>query len=410
MTILQVQQHSTSSRSKASAPASSASAAPSDPDCSGDFVWANNTSDYISKEIEDNSIGCDYKSGHFTNKRGLQIFTRAFTPTAVQPKTAAVVVHGLYTQMMYGFGGEQYNYQGSMIEKYVSNGTTVFGFDMQSMGRSEGIGGPSLRGHFVSIKELGEDLTRLLALVRKEIGQETELMVHGSCFGSTVIMKALLDGLQHDRFIRLKGAVLQSPCVVNIFDEAQQKAIAAYSQSEAQLPLPLDVYNLVGADFTDVAGNSEGNRFTRMPLKVRVNMRVGVAQELIATHEQFSSKGHGMAQLTLPFLALHADEDPWAFSSGSKQLFKVSATKPEDKRMILFAAPMKHDLLVEEGNAGVKEVVCSWVRHVGAGGLGNGQVLARGAGATATGGLAPLAWAAGPVDEVVVAADLPVGA
>jgi hypothetical protein len=79
------------------------------------------------------------------------------------------------------------------------------------MGHSEGVGGPRVRGYFFSIQELVEDIIRLLVLVRREVGDSTELFVHGSCFGGCLLIKALLSGVQDDEYIRLKGVVLQSP-------------------------------------------------------------------------------------------------------------------------------------------------------------------------------------------------------
>ena len=111
-----------------------------------------------------------------------------------------------------------------------------------------------------------------------------------------------------------------------------------------------------------------------------------------------------MAQLELPFILLHANDDPFSFAAGSKQLFELSATKPEEKHLMLFAAPSQHDLLNEEGHEGVKGVICSWIEHVTAGGQGNGMADGR----SINGSLAPLPWATRPTNELVVAPDLPI--
>lgn len=131
-----------------------------------------------------------HETGSFTGAGDLELFYQRWR-AGTEPSVTLVMVHGF---------GEHSGRYGHLVEWMVSQGCSVYGFDLRGHGRS-----PGPRGHIRAWAEFREDLRRFLRLV-EAMEAPTPLFLMGHSLGGLIVLECALRGL-----LGLRGIIASAP-------------------------------------------------------------------------------------------------------------------------------------------------------------------------------------------------------
>ncbi len=282
----------------------------------------------------------------FTNAQGLSINSQSFSPPGdAAPRAAMLVLHGMNTHAGYSFATFDYEYAGSITERYVKAGLAVHTIDYQGFGKSEGVG--RKRGHIKRIAHIVADVLQLCAAI-KEQRPNTPLYIHGQSFGGAVatwVCQEAPAGL-------LAGAVLTVPNIA-LAPEAMPSAlivnalrlIAALAPAYQLLAPPEDS----DADFQF--------RFASDPYCYAKPLRASWCNQLRLMYHRFAKRG-SLARVRLPFILFQPTHDDFCNPEGAYSLYETSEST--DKTLVALTN-MGHAPITEDGCDEVISMILGWI-------------------------------------------------
>jgi alpha-beta hydrolase superfamily lysophospholipase len=273
---------------------------------------------------------------HFKGPRGQMLFRRVWLPAAEADATGAgrvlVLVHGLF---------EHSGRYDATAAWFAARGCAVHAYDQLGHGRSEGP-----RAHARRFADLLDDLGALLALVRAEhAGLPIFLLGHS------------LGGLVVAAFLRehkpdLAGAITSGAALALSDGLPRARLLAARLLAWIAPRLSFDA----GLDPQGLSRDPEVVRAYQADPLVGRRITAALAAELYGAVRRTAA---GAAEVEVPLLLLHGEEDPLCPVRGSAD-FHARLRAPGRLRTY---PRLRHEILNEPERAMVLEDVLDWIRR-----------------------------------------------
>lgn len=267
---------------------------------------------------------------HFRGFDGLRLFRRAWLP--VEPKRALVVVHG--------YAEHSGRYQG-LGSWFAARECAVHAYDHRGHGRSGG-----RRCHVREFQEYLNDLDCFLEVVRREQFQVPITLVGHSMGG--LVTAAYLVGLRPS----IHSAVT-SGAGLALGEGIPRLRLRAVRMLRRLLPR-LSVGS--GLDPNGLSRDPEVvRRYLEDPLVFRT-MTTSLAAELLAAVSRTATRA---AEVAVPLLMLHGEDDPLCPADGSRAFFDEVAIAGSDLRIY---PQLRHEIFNEPEREGVFQDIISWLQ------------------------------------------------
>jgi acylglycerol lipase len=284
------------------------------------------------------------------NSAGIRIRTYDKQPSG-EKKGVVILVHGFSVHAMFEFlsavtpGGKHCVYEGSLPQKLVSLGFSVWTYDAQGHGLSGGF--ENLRGYFNHFEDLVDDLLLFTSLVKKQEQTTLPFFACGSSMGGGVLTKAV----RRDPTL-VSGIVLLAPML-------SLEKISKSSINKALLP-----FGSFASTYTPWA------RLMLMQVNPNAHCREEFLNDSLCDTSRFirartswecylfaTEMIRNCQQVTTPFLAIHSENDSLVDPDSSQTLFRDAQTTDKEYFPVNH---MWHVLLHEEGADKVREKVAEW--------------------------------------------------
>lgn len=276
---------------------------------------------------------------HFKGPRGHVLFRRVWLPAAepAAPGGAArrvlVIVHGLF---------EHSGRYDATAAWFSARGCAVHAYDQQGHGRSEG-----RRAHVRRFGDLLDDLAALLALVHAEHAG-LPLFLLGHSMGGLVVAAFL-----REREADVAGAVTTGAALAVSEKLSAAKIASARLLAWIAPRLSFDA----GLDPEGISRDPEVVRAYREDPLVGRRITASLAAEL---HAALRRTAAGAADVRVPVLLLHGEEDPLCPVRGSAD-FHARLRVPSRLRTY---PRLRHEILNEPERAAVLEDAFEWIRRL----------------------------------------------
>jgi alpha-beta hydrolase superfamily lysophospholipase len=270
---------------------------------------------------------------HFHGSGGRRLFRRAWLPAA--PSRAVILVHG--------FAEHSGRYE-ELAGFFAGRRCAVHAYDHRGHGRSEGP-----RGHVRSFDAFLDDLGRFVELVREE-HPDVPLHLVGHSMGGLVTLAFLVE-----RRPRIAAAVTSGPALVVDGVPRWRRLVARLlARLGPRLSLP------AGLDPQGLSRDPEVVReYQDDPLVFR-KMSAGLGASLLDAAERTA---HRAAEVQVPLLMLHGEEDPLCPARGSREFFREVATRGS----ALHVYPgLRHEIFNEPERRTVYEDLWRWLEEISA--------------------------------------------
>jgi acylglycerol lipase len=264
----------------------------------------------------------------FKNDDGFSIFTRIW-PTENNSRGVVIIVPGFNAHSGY------YNWA---VEKFVSNGLTVYSLDLRGRGNSEGE-----RFYVKSFDDYVNDVKEFVEIV-KASNPGLPIFLLGHSAGGVV---ACLYALEHQD--ELTGLICES---FAFQVPAPGFALSLFKGLEHIIP-HAKVLRLKNNDFSRDPKIVE--LMNNDPLIARETQPTQTLAELIRADEKLKKES---LKITLPIFILHGTGDKTAKSSGSEFFFNTVGST--DKSIKLYYGGF-HDLLNDVDKETVLADIQSWI-------------------------------------------------
>jgi alpha-beta hydrolase superfamily lysophospholipase len=273
----------------------------------------------------------DLITSTLTTPDGLTLYTAHIIPPS--PRALVILVHG------YGEHSGRYQH---VIESLVGRGYAVYTLDHRAHGKSGG----EPRALIHPLEKAITDLRQYVDAIKAERPALKRIMF-GHSMGSAITFGYALRYPSHLDGVILSGLPLDSekdvsPLLISI-GKVLAKIIPSMPFSDLA-PISGLAYNpAVAADFAADPLNYHG--------KMRIGMGVAIGDEAsyLNTH---------LADLSLPVLMIHGEDDPICPPNGSQRAYDtVSST---DKTLKLYPK-MKHEIMNEVDHQIVLDDVAAWL-------------------------------------------------
>jgi alpha-beta hydrolase superfamily lysophospholipase len=272
------------------------------------------------------------------------LFRRGWLP--IQPRRALVVVHGYaeHSGRYEGFGAW-----------FASQGYAVHAYDHRGHGRSQG-----RRCHVREFAEYLDDLGGFLEIVRGEHSQLPITLV-GHSMGGLIATAFLVD-----RRPAIESAVTSGAGL------ALGQGVSGFRIALARLLRRLMPRFSLGSGL-DPNGLSRDPQVVQAyiedPLVFRT-MTTSLASELLNAIPRTVARA---AEVTVPMLMLHGEEDPLCPAQGSRDFFEGVTVTGSELRIY---PNLRHEIFNEPEREQVYRDMLDWIERVAAGrerGVGDGQ-------------------------------------
>jgi len=265
---------------------------------------------------------------HFVSEKGRTLFRRAWIPERVD--RVLLLVHGL--------AEHSGRYEG-LARWFAERNTAVHAFDHQGHGRSQG-----KRGHLRRFRHFLDDLESVLNTVQNEHPEHRVVLV-GHSMGGLIVTEFLRDRKPKIPAAIISGAALAlhpriSALRVSLLRIAQRLAprwrISTIIDTEALSRDP-----------------AVGIAYTQDPLVLK-RMTLGLAGELFAT---IRGAAGGAAEIEIPLLLLHGEDDPICPVEGSRS-FEAELVTPSELRTY---PGLRHEIFNEPERETIFEDIATWL-------------------------------------------------
>lgn len=239
--------------------------------------------------------------------------TACATP-ASPVKGVLVLIHGL---------GEHSGRYCAVVEALTAAGYAVFAFDNQGHGRSEG-----QRGHINRWQDYRENAQAFLQMVRQQ-EPTAPLFLMGHSLGSLIVLDYVLRCAQSPVFqaLNIRGIVVSAPPI-----QPMSSTVSAVRILLARLlsgVFPRLTLNM-GLDKSGLSRNREMTEHLAEDPLIHPYVTLRWGSETLDTIEWV--KAH-IAQLKLPILITHGEDDPIMASAGSREIYQQIQTANKSLRL-----------------------------------------------------------------------------
>jgi alpha-beta hydrolase superfamily lysophospholipase len=259
--------------------------------------------------------------------------TTGFECLATHPRAALLIVHGL---------AEYAGRYRELAQILASRGISCFAYDQRGHGTR-----PGIRTHVERFDDFIDDLNQEAASLQRR-SPDLPLFVWGHSMGSIVVIGAVLSA-RH----RWRGAITTSNSL-EVFRRGPNPLnpffrLASSVLPRIRVPLGLDARKIS----TDEAVQQAYANDPLIPSTASLRLIV----ELAAACERSRASA---AQLTLPWLVAHGEQDAIAPANGSRVLF--AAMRSQDKQLEIFSG-LRHEVHNERPTERAKfiDLLCSWI-------------------------------------------------
>jgi len=266
---------------------------------------------------------------HFRGVEGLGLFRRAWLPA--EPRHTLALVHG------YAEHSGRYEGFGSW---FAARGFAVHAYDHRGHGRSQG-----RRCHVGAFREYLDDLDGFLEIVRQEHPQIPITLV-GHSMGGLVTLAYLVDRRPQVHSAVTSGAGL-----------ALGRGISRLRVGAARILRRLLPHLSLGSGL-DPNGLSRDPAVVKGYLEdplVSRSMTTSLAAELLSAVPETAARA---AEVSVPLLMLHGDEDPLCPADGSRAFFDEVAVAASDLRLY---PRLRHEIFNEPERERVFLDILDWL-------------------------------------------------
>ena len=265
---------------------------------------------------------------HLAAEGGRALFCRSWTPP--QPERVCVLVHG------YAEHSGRYE---SMAAWLAARGCAVHAYDQQGHGRSDGA-----RGHVRRFEEFLDDLDRVLAAAQQEQPGLPSYVV-GHSMGGLVAANWAVERGSDIHGVVTSGALLSmgaapSPVRVSLL-RALRRVMPRQSIAQPVDPAALSRDPEVGRAY-----QADPLVFQRITLSL--------AAELFGAAARTAPRA---AEVKLPMLILHGEQDPLCLAEGSRAFFEQLVSAGSDLRLY---PELRHEIFNEPEQEQVFADLLEW--------------------------------------------------
>ena len=266
---------------------------------------------------------------HFAGQGGVRLFRRSWLPP--EPRWAIALVHG------YAEHSGRYEELGAWLAR---RGIAVHAYDHRGHGLSQG-----RRCHVSHFGELVEDLGRHVEQVREQ-HPGLPLTVLGHSLGGLVVLTFLVTCQP-----RLASAVVSGPALVVHMSPLRRRLAALMARIWPTLSVAS------GLDASGISRDPEVvRRYLDDPL-VESTATASFGLEMVRAAETTARRG---AEVRVPLLMLHGEEDPLCSVEGSRRFFaEVTAGGS-----VLHTYPgLRHEIFNEPEHLQVFQDLLDWLQE-----------------------------------------------
>ncbi|GAB3378100.1 lysophospholipase [Spongiibacter taiwanensis] len=266
----------------------------------------------------------------FTNAHGCKIFTQSWLPEA-DGKANVFIIHGL---------GEHSGRYAEIASYLAQRSFRVHALDHTGHGQSEG-----LRGYISQFSIFVDTVKDFILRCQAETPNLPSLII-GHSMGGVITSNLLID---HPTLVQ--GAVLSGPALTtdDAVSDTQKFILKTIAKILPKLPvLQLDA-NLVCRDKKVV------DDYLADPLVNSGKIRAKLIVEILLAGERALSRA---AEIKLPMLFLHGEEDGLASPKGSQLMH--AAISSDDKEIVLYP-DLYHEIFNEECKQEIFATVDNWL-------------------------------------------------
>ena len=264
--------------------------------------------------------------GTFRGSNSLQLFYRSWYPSsadkaveAAEParftvKGVLVVIHGL---------GEHSGRYCAVVEAVTAAGYAVFAFDNQGHGRSEG-----QRGHINRWQDYRDNAQAFLQMVRQQ-EPDAPLFLMGHSLGGLIVLDYVLRCAPSPAFqaLDIRGIVVSAPPIQPMGGTANAVRILLARLLSGIFPrLTLNM----GLDKSGLSRNREMTKHLAEDPLIHPYVTLRWGSETLNTIDWV--KAH-IAQLKLPILITHGEDDPIMTPAGSCEIYRQIQTMDKTLRL-----------------------------------------------------------------------------
>ncbi|WP_395820315.1 lysophospholipase [Archangium minus] len=240
------------------------------------------------------SMSMEHTEDTVESAGGLKLYYQAWRPPG-QPRTAVAIIHGI---------GEHSGRFKNIVDYLVARGHAVYALDLRGHGRS-----PGQRGHLMSWSEYREDVKAFLGRIStREPGRP--LFLYGHSMGGLVVLDYVL---RHPE--GLSGTIISGPPFESVGVATPLLVASARILSRLWPTFALDVPLEAEALCRD------RERITQYLGDPLVHRRCSVRWAAEALDAGAWVKAHA-AELRLPLLLLHGEEDRINTAAGTRRFFE----------------------------------------------------------------------------------------
>jgi alpha-beta hydrolase superfamily lysophospholipase len=268
---------------------------------------------------------------HFAAGKGRSLFRRAWLPP--EPQRLLVLVHG------YAEHSGRYEHLGAW---FAARGCAVHAYDQQGHGRSDG-----LRGHVRRFGDLLDDLQIFLERVREEQPGLAAFLV-GHSMGGLVVAAFV-----RERDPQLVGAVTSGAALrlAEVPSGAKLLALRLLRRVAPRFAMTSPV------DPEALSRDPEvGRAYLEDPL-VFQRMTLSLATEVFDAGRRTLA---GAAEVRLPMLLLHGEEDSLCPADGSRAFYRQIGAAGSDLRVY---PELRHEIFNEPEQESVFADLLDWLRE-----------------------------------------------
>ncbi len=266
---------------------------------------------------------------HFVNPEGRTLFRRAWIPERIDQ--VLLLVHGL--------GEHSGRYEG-IGRWFAERNTAVHAFDHQGHGRAQG-----RRGHLRRFGHLLDDLEDVLNTVQSE-HPGLRVFPIGHSMGGLVVTEFLRDRKPPVAGAVTSGAALALPPNASVLRVFLLRAVQKLA-SRWTISTRIDTEALS-------RDPAVGSAYLADPL-VLPRITLGLAGEVFAAIRRAAG---GAAEIEVPMLLLHGEDDPICPAEGSRS-FETGLASASELRIY---PGLRHEIFNEPEHEAVFEDIAAWLR------------------------------------------------
>lgn len=267
-----------------------------------------------------NGATVTYEEEYILNSRGFKLFTCKWLPNS-EPKALVFLCHGYAMDCSISMRGAAL--------RLVKAGFAVYGIDYEGHGKSSG-----LQGFFTNFDDLVTDCTEYFTSICETKGNSNKLrFLLGESMGGAMILR-----IHRKKPTFWDGAVLIAP-MCKIADDLKPNQVVVSVLTQLAKVIPswriIPTQDIIDAAFRDPEVRKE---IRANPYCYKGRPRLQTGYQLMLTSMDIEKK---LAEVSLPFLVVHGEDDRVTDPAVSKLLFETASST--DKTIKLYPG-MWHSL------------------------------------------------------------------